>query len=384
MMGAPDRVLLKPLIHFEHNYNYVSRAAMYSWMNKHLKLGLREPILEEDYKRLSKDELSVWNDQHPKPEGGPEFERRLLRWLTTDAEKQLQTATGTLDEYRQQIGTAVDVVIGRNLGEVGQVVWNPKAVQDRVQWVELTGLLRNASHDEELPIIRLQPKNSSARVVIWLDDAGKAGLFSNADGVVAKPKPEVRKLLDAGVEVIGVDLLYQGEFLKDGQPLAHTPRVKNPRESAAYTFGYNRSVFAQRVHDVLTLARFARDQQEGNGRALGMVALDRTSPIAAAARAQAGDAIQCAAMNTGGFRFGQVLDLQSVNFLPGGAKYHDLPGMLALGAPGRLWLAGEQGGIPELVKTVYGKAGAADHLTASTVPKDQERAAVSDWLLSNL
>ena len=30
-----------------------------------------------------------------------------------------------------------------------------------------------------------------------------------------------------------------------------------------------------------------------------------------------------------------------LNFLPGGAKYGDLPGMLALGAPGELWLAGE-------------------------------------------
>ena len=34
---------------FPHNYNYVSRAVMYSWFNKHLKLGLKEPIVEEDY-----------------------------------------------------------------------------------------------------------------------------------------------------------------------------------------------------------------------------------------------------------------------------------------------------------------------------------------------
>ena len=64
---------------FGHNYNYVSRAACYSWLNQHLKLGLKEPIVEEDYKRLSNAEMSVWDDQHPKPESGPETERKLLR-----------------------------------------------------------------------------------------------------------------------------------------------------------------------------------------------------------------------------------------------------------------------------------------------------------------
>ncbi len=52
MMGAPENVMLTPLLQFPHNYNYPSRAAMYQWMNRHLKLGVDEPIVERDFKRL--------------------------------------------------------------------------------------------------------------------------------------------------------------------------------------------------------------------------------------------------------------------------------------------------------------------------------------------
>jgi dienelactone hydrolase len=383
MMGAPENVMLKPLIHFEHNYNYVSRAVMYGWLNKQLKLGWREPVVEEDYKRLSKEEMSVWDDRHPKPEGGPEFERSLLRWLTADADKQLRAAGDSLEAYRQQVGGAVDVLIGRNLAEAGEVVWDVKTKEDRGAYLEVTGLLRNTSHNEELPVVLLQPKKRNAQAVIWADDAGKAGLFNRVEGAIPQLKVEIQKLLEAGVEVVGVDLLYQGEFLKDGQPLTRTPRVKNPREAAAFTFGYNRAVFAERVQDLLSVVSFVRNQELKTGR-LGLVGLDGTGPLVAAARAQARDAIDCAALHTGGFRFGHVLEIQDVNFLPGGAKYGDIPGMLALGAPGRLWLAGEAGGVPDLVKNIYGKASAADHVVASSAEKKEAPEAAVTWLLSNL
>ena len=40
MLGVEDRVMAKPLLQFPHNYNYASRAVMYQFFNKHLKLGL--------------------------------------------------------------------------------------------------------------------------------------------------------------------------------------------------------------------------------------------------------------------------------------------------------------------------------------------------------
>ena len=65
LLGAEDLVMAKPLVQFPHNYNYVSRAVMYHWFNKHLKLGLAEPIVEEDFRPLSVAEMSVWDAAHP-------------------------------------------------------------------------------------------------------------------------------------------------------------------------------------------------------------------------------------------------------------------------------------------------------------------------------
>ena len=79
LLDAEDMVMAKPLLQFPHNYNYVSRAVMYQWFNKHLQLGLDEPVVEEDYRPLSTAEMSVWDAQHPAPPGGDEFERGLLR-----------------------------------------------------------------------------------------------------------------------------------------------------------------------------------------------------------------------------------------------------------------------------------------------------------------
>ena len=75
LFGAEDLVMAKPLLQFPHNYNYVSRAVMYAWFNKHLKLGFEEPIVEEDFRPLSVAEMSVWDEQHPAPPGGDDFER---------------------------------------------------------------------------------------------------------------------------------------------------------------------------------------------------------------------------------------------------------------------------------------------------------------------
>ncbi|HTL59739.1 MAG TPA: hypothetical protein VL361_28975 [Candidatus Limnocylindrales bacterium] len=354
MMGAPDAVMLKPLLHFGHNYNYVSRAAMYGWFNRQLKLGQDEPIVEEDYHRLSIKEMSVWDEDHPKPEGGPEFERKLLRYLTQAAEKQLAPSCDSLEHYRETVGGAVDVMIGRNLGEVGELEWRVVKTTKQADYEQTLGLLRNTTHGEEIPLVVLRPAKPAMRTAIWLTENGKAGLFEGQS-----PTPDVQKLLQAGTTVIGADLLFQGEFLADGKPVTKTRRVNNPREFGGYTFCYNHTLFAQRVDDILSVVKHAKSTQSGE---LVLIGLAGAGPLTAAAVAQAREAIAGAVVDTGGFRFGRVLDLQDVNFLPGGAKYWDLPGMLALCAPVNLALLGEGEQAPEVAAMIYSKANAQQKL----------------------
>src|SRR5204862_8069184 len=123
-------------------------------------------------------------------------------------------------------------------------------------------------------------------------------------------------------------------------PRTTTSRVNNPREAGAFTLGYDHTPFVHRVDDVLSVVNYLKNQERPARRST-VLGLDGAGPWVAAARAQCGESIDLAVIDTGGFRFGKVLDLHDPGFLPGGAKYGDVPALLALGAPGRTWVGGE-------------------------------------------
>ncbi|HEU0010063.1 MAG TPA: acetylxylan esterase [Verrucomicrobiae bacterium] len=340
LLGAPNNVTLHRGEHFPHNYNAVSRSAFYGVLNRHFKLGFKEPVIERDYSRLKPDELTVWDAQHPAPKAAdPDFERKLLRWFHDDAQGQLAQAAQSAVAGRGLAGEAIEIVLGRTLADAGKVEWEMVTKMDRGSWLEMGGLLKNKTHGVELPAVFCHPKDWNGTTVVWLGADGKSSLYAGSS-----LQADVQKLVDSGATVMGVDLLYQGEFLADGKPLTQTGRVKNSREAAAYTFGYNHALFAQRVHDVLSVLKFIKSNERAS-KQLILVGLDGAGPIAAAARAVSGDAIQRAVIDTEGFRFGQVLNIHDPNFLPGGAKYGDLPGLLTLAAPAPTLLLGEKAAI---------------------------------------
>jgi len=388
MLGVKDLVMAKALVQFKHNYNYVSRAVMYSWMNKHLKLGLDEPIVEADYKPLSIAEMSVWDDSHPKPPSGDDYERSLLRWLTADSEKQMNTLTPSdersLAEYRRVVGGAVDVMIGRGLPGPGAIEAVACGESDHGDWKLARYLGRYADQGEEAPAVWLEPKSWNKRAVVWVDRLGKQSLF----GTDGAPRPAIRKLLAAGTAVVGMDLFGQGEFTPDGKPVAkarlNEPANKARKELAGYagyTYGYNHSLFSQRVHDILSVISALRNSPVAAEK-VDLVGLAGAGHWVAAARAQAGAAVDRAVIDTAGFRFAKLTAIDDPDFLPGGAKYGDLPGIIALSAPLPLWLAGEDNQPPPLVAAAYK---VADQMTKLTTvagkDRDQIEAAAVEWLL---
>ncbi len=374
LLGAPDNVLLKRGEHFPHNYNAVSRSAFYGWVNRHFHLGFKEPVIERDYERIGTNELSVWDAAHPLPgPTGTNFERYLTGWLAADADRQLRALAAEPARWRETVAGALDIVFDGGLDRVGELEWDLKNKDDRGTWLEMTGLIRNTSRQQETPTVFLYPKQWNGATVLWLDAAGKAGLFA-ADGAL---RPEVRSLVDRGATVVGLDLLYQGEFLPEGQPLARAPKVKNSREAAAYTFGYNPSVVVQRVRDVVGAVKLIKNHERPS-KEIVVIAGREMAPIAAAARAMSGGAIQRAAIDTGGFRFSEVAGIYDLNFLPGGAKYGDVPGLLAFGA-GALLLAGEQGRDLEFVERLQRSAGGSVQVFDGAAGFAQRAA---DWVLA--
>ena len=376
LLGAPDSVMLKRGEHFPHNYNAVSRSAFYTWLNRHFKLGQKESVLERDYEPLKREQLTVWDEQHPAPKAAdPDFERQLLRQLHDDAQKQLAAGQTTPERFRKIYGGAFDIILDGGLAEAGEVEWKEMQKTNRGSWSESSGLLRNRTYREELPMVICAPRQGNGHTVLWVSGKGKSALYA-ADGSL---HADVAKLVNSGAVVIGADLLYQGEFLADGKPLMRTPRVKNPREAGAYTFGYNHAVFVHRVHDILSVVNYVKNK-EGSARRLTVVGLDGAGPCVAAARAQCAEAIDQAVIHTGGFRFGKILDLHDPNFLPGGAKYGDLPALIALGAPGRTWVGGETVEALALAQTQYDRLNATRNLTRFTAEPEQIGSAALAWL----
>lgn len=261
LMGAEDNVALWPQLQFGHNYNSPTREHIYSWFNKHFALQLPEPIVERDYKLLPREQLTVWDAAHPAPEGGLEFEKKLLRWWDADSTK-------TLADHPEMLGQA----------------WRT--------------LVR--------PVTQIPVKSErDGPIVVWVDDHGPLA----ADDPIREMHAQ----------------FIAPEF---GANLTQQPVVKNPREALAYTLGYNDSLFAQRVQDVLAIVAGQR-----KGSPIVLVGNGKTGPIAAAAAALAGDAVSGVVIPSAQHPFANITDWRDPSLLPGAVKYGDLEGLVRLNAP---------------------------------------------------
>jgi len=329
-LDAPDKVQLFNHPDFPHNYNLVTREHIYGFLNTHFHLGLDgDRLKERDYEPLTREQLSVWDAQHPAPTGGAGFEKKLLHWWSDDSDKKLSA------DFEKNACPALDAIFTRTLAsEKAAMDRSTFKKEDRGDWFLLRGVVDNEARHEAVPCLFFHPKKWTGRTVIWLNEKGK---FALLDG--DQPNADVARLLAAGVSVTAPDLLMQGEFLFAGQSDSPVRKVKNPREAAAFTFGYNHSLFVQRTHDVLTLLAFVRDH-EHHSTHVSLLALDKTAAIVAAARALSDGFVNKAVLDTQGIRLLDADSIYSPWFQPGGAKFGDVSGLLKLGK-GALWIKGD-------------------------------------------
>ena len=69
--------------------------------------------------------------------------------------------------------------------------------------------------------------------------------------------------------------------------------------------------------------------------------------------------------------------------LPGGAKYFDLPGLIALAAPHETWVGGEDQIGVFIAQEMYDAVGVSDSLTVSDASDDAGSQKSINWLLSD-
>ena len=110
MYGKPDHVICGDLLRFRHNYNVVTRELMYDWFNRHLHLGHKGAIEEADFRALTSEEHAVYNDKHPRPQGGDGFQRSLNKWLAETSDQQM--ASMSAGKRNRIVSSAWQTIIG--------------------------------------------------------------------------------------------------------------------------------------------------------------------------------------------------------------------------------------------------------------------------------
>ena len=378
MMGVPENVVGKHYP-FPHNYNYVSRAMMYEFFNQHFKLGMTSPIIEPDFLPLTREELSVWNKKYPGPPSDEQSEIKILHALARNNAEQIQQLTPkdsvSLAQYRKVVGGAIEVMVGRAFPEADDVKAENISDEEKEGYREYHTLLKNNRYGEATPALFLLPNQWNKKVVVWLDDEGKSALVEK-DGSLAAP---IQRLVDAGTAVAGIDVLYQGDF-NQGQPApTEMPVVKNPREFAGYTLGYNHPVFSKQVHDILNVLSFSKNHKS-NPESISLVGFAFSGVRAAAACAHSPELIHQLAVDTGGFRFADITQIRDLRLWPGAVKYGDVNGLLSLCQPASLWIAGGSATVPKLVQATYNSAGMLNKVEMFTEKANRENSAV-DWLI---
>ena len=296
----------------------------------------------------------MWDHRHPQPNGGRKFELELLRRLSRDADRQIESLWPTDDKslarYQDVVGTAWDILL-RGLPEhpkVEATLGAKRILHDKFrETVGRIDYLTVEGHRAHLRFAQLDPPAPPKRTVIWIDAAGKAVLYDR-DGSIHE---DARRLLEAGARVVAADLLYQGSTApKSGRPKRQR-WLDGEEGHCGWTYCYNLPLFAKRVHDILALIE-ANKTGGGRDRPVEILARGNAAAWAAAAVVQSRGKVSRAALDTRGFRFAQLTDVYDADFLPGAVKYGDLPGLLALAAPTALLLGGERE-IPEVVQRAY-------------------------------
>ena len=362
MLGHPDRLTAAFHVQFPHNYNQLNRLEMYAFFNRHFKLGFAEPITERDFDPLSIEEASVWTVSHPKPTGdqvGDVHEVNLLKQATADTNRQLEglipTSREQLTKFREVVGGGWQTILGRTFDELGDVQFTETSMETLASMTIRVGRINHRGAGEQVSVVIYEPAGESTGIVIQVTDEGKQSFNQQTESVLA--------MIKQGYTVVTADLYGQGDSLSDGQS-QDSQRTKSHQSGEAwqnfsgYTYGYNHSLFALRVHDVLTLVKYARSKTNdlrihGSGAMAG--------PIAAAACGLAADQVAAAVIDPSGFTFQSVSRHDHPMFVPGAVKYFDIDGLLSLIAPTKLTVLGKAD--LKVTRSVYQASGRSQELT---------------------
>jgi dienelactone hydrolase len=368
LLGADENVMGKCFPQFGHNYNQVSREVMENWFNDHLKLGLPKPVKERPFEPVPPKELSVYDVEFPRPKDETDA-AGVRKHLTEASDRQMAALTpkdaAGLAEFRRVVGTALRVMAHDTLPTAAEVEAKEGAREESDGVISRRIVLGRKGQGEEVPALGLCRADFDGTVVVWAHPAGKASLFK--DG---KLTDAARAILDRRAAILAVDVFGTGE-LSAGKSAVDA-------KYAGYTFGYNRTLLANRVHDLLTAVAYAKGHELT--KRVDLVGWESAGPWVLLARALCGDAVSRTAVDMDQFLYDRVKTTDDPMLLPGALKYGGQGAFLALCAPGEVLAHNHKGTASGRVsKAAYQAAGAEAKLERPA--EKWEPTKVVEWLL---
>jgi len=301
LVGKTQDVQLITGAHFPHNYNHVTRVAMYGWMNRLFKLGMSEPILEEDFELLRAAELTVWDDQHPRPASGLEAEQTFLTNWAAQIDQSLGLREDDSPESRaeklkliregwQSIAAWSSAMRGHH-GTSGTVKREGGAGDAKVADV----ILAASGTENGVDVTELQ------KLLASVGDSAARSTWS----------------------LVAVDPVT-------GEAYSEAPVVRNPRPAAAYTYGYNAPPVVRRLGVALDGLEIIRSS---GAERIRLVAGDEEIMLAAIAALQnpeSIDAVVWVTKNSGYDPLRKITSIRDPQFIPNGLRLQSLSGLRAV------------------------------------------------------
>ncbi len=362
--GVSDHVAAKTYKQFPHNYNQWSRELMYRWFAIHLKLSPTASVDQLDFWPLTKEQLTIFDEQHPVPADALKADalrQKMTEESTAVWQALLPKTKADLAKYKESIRPVLSVVLDRGLPATEEIVFEEIATTDVGTLKVLASRVGRQTEGTQIPVLSIyHPDKFDGRVVIWLNGAGKSALFT-AEG---QPIPAVEKLAAAGVAVCSADLFLTGEYLGAGE----APSYKVDEGFPGYTFGYNRPLLAHRVRDVLTLIKAASLHEEV--KTVHLVGTGDAGLPVLLARSVIDSGVSRCLADLNGFAFSSVKAVDDPRLLPGALKYGGIGGLTITAAEGETSLFGcTAANAAELAvwKQISEKALSAETLTPDSV-----------------
>ncbi|KAA3611459.1 MAG: DUF1080 domain-containing protein [Planctomycetota bacterium] len=369
-LGVPENFEAWVHPEFGHNYNQVSREHLYAFMNRHLHLGLPEPVEESSIEPILPGDLSVFDESEhsvPKDSITASGVRTVLEaWSNQQLNRLSPRTQADWETFQSVIGGALKSMLHTRLPEPGTIETQDlgKENRDGFQFQKL--VLRRVGYQEVIPAALLMPEEWNGRLIVAASPGGKEDFFRFRQRTILDVKP----ILETGTALLMPDLFLTGE-LADSAPQLPIDSARHSRYDG-YSYGYNRTLMAHRVHDLLICLAFARDLP-GVHR-VDLFGRNQFGLVALLARGLAGDAVNKTLVHWP-MDFRDVQSTNDPSYLPGAVRYGDVTAFAALCAPHPLRLISDRS-LPNLCQETYL---AANHPLEIGVFRNQDWAEARTW-----